>query len=125
MSRCALKRGIFVLHDCENAALRDCTRCGRHACGDHLSARTQQRVCVDCVARAEEQEALSRTPETPGDEQWVAFYRHRFYLKSEYRPLLEGRPAPFYDEYDARPFDPELAGHVDVDDERDGAFFNS
>lgn len=123
MSTCACKRGIFVLRDCGQVASAFCTRCGRGACTDHLAVGAQQGLCVECAARDLETAALRA--DRPADEQWTASYRHRFYTTAGYRPLLEGQRDPYYDEYDVRPFDPELAGGVEADEEREGGFFDS
>ena len=123
MSTCACKRGIFVLRPCGQVSSAFCTACGRAVCGDHLATGGRPGECVECRARADEADALRA--ERPVDEQWTAAYRHRLYTSAGYRPLLEGRRDPYYDAYDVRPFDPDMAGGADDDEEREGGFFDS
>ncbi len=50
MSRCCIKRGIWVVRQCENAALTTCSVCGTPACTEHLSVNAQKKfTCINCL----------------------------------------------------------------------------
>jgi hypothetical protein len=106
---CLCKRGFFVLRDCGQPAEKPCERCARPICREHLSQRTEFRLCVECAARDQD---LS----DPADRDWLYGYRSTYYTGDRYTPIYLGSDTSFSD-YDYRSFDSTVG-----DDQTEGDF---
>ena len=111
MTSCACKRGIFALRACGNPAATACSSCSRPVCEEHLSQLRVVPTCVECVARSEEGKAVPEGPEVDYTRPDYAYsYRERFYGTSGYRPLYTAAAYDsYYDSYDVRSFDEDVA----------------
>jgi hypothetical protein len=137
IDQCACKRGFFTLRDCGNAATSTCSVCSRRVCDEHLAPRVDTKVCVECAAKQEEQNAAAQPaqpdqPQIPGQPlqqsglgpplqrltptSTAAFWRARYYRRRDYEPMWWGTYDPFWDDYGYRWYDD------DRDD--DGGGFN-
>lgn len=114
-NRCMCKRGFFALRDCDLPAVKQCERCARPTCQTHLSPHSGMRFCVECAARDEELQRQAQADNTY-DADWTYGYRHRYYTDSHYQPLFWGPITDsYYDDYDFRSFDREVAEPVEGD----------
>ncbi len=110
---CLCKRGFFVLRDCGQPAEKPCERCVRPTCREHLSPRTDLRLCVECAAR--EQAAAT---DNINDRDWPYDYRRRYYTDDRYTPIYLGSDTgTAFDDYDYRSFDRTVG-----DDQIEGDF---
>lgn len=117
-SRCAVRRGFFVLRACENPAIVVCAACGRPVCAEHVVNGGGPPHCVECQARLGEQ---------AGAQHWrsrsAAYaYRNRYY--ASHTPIFWGSSHAYYDQHDHQQFD---AGPADPqhDDDPGSSFFDS
>lgn len=120
MSRCAIRRGFFVLRDCGARPVGTCDACGRAACGEHATEAPGGGVrCVECDAvRPVDGDAPEHFDEMVADADApraaVFAYRRHFYKHFRYRPHFGGvgsDPTGYYDDFDLLAF--ELADDVD------------
>ena len=130
MSGCECKSGFFSLRDCDGAPAGSCSACGRTVCTRHLSPASGFSQCLDCHARAaQQQEGQQAAPgavpagDAALDDQWTYGARHRFYA-SGYAPIYAGSHYNrYYDSYDTRSFDETGAAESEVETDDGGAGF--
>ncbi|HEX9983753.1 MAG TPA: hypothetical protein VGF69_10855 [Thermoanaerobaculia bacterium] len=106
---CMARRGFLTLSDCGNPASTVCATCARPMCPEHLSPSSGFANCLDCGARATEEENQDRdaaeTMPEDVDNEWAYGFRHRYY-STGYRPIYAGSHNDhYYDNYDSRSFD--------------------
>ncbi|HET6148927.1 MAG TPA: hypothetical protein VFH68_15425 [Polyangia bacterium] len=128
LHRCQCTRGFFTLRPCAADAPLVCPHCQRRICAEHWRAGSVPPCCVECAARAEE----ARSLDDDYDSYWFHSYRHGYYRSHGYRPIYVGTQVdPYYDQYDARGFDPAAgagaaaAGGGDFDDDGVGGLGDS
>jgi hypothetical protein len=115
---CACKRGFFVLRDCGAAPTTTCASCARPVCDEHRADGGRGATCVECAARAVEEEALGQlrggmrvAPDQPPSvapaeaAEPLARYRHRYYRRHGYEPIWWARPDASWSADDVRWFD--------------------
>ncbi|MFZ2957510.1 MAG: hypothetical protein WA705_11515 [Candidatus Ozemobacteraceae bacterium] len=140
MPRCQVKRGFFLLSDCDQPAFNRCPDCGRSTCREHTENASSETVldetmrsaeeetkalCLDCLAK--HQVGSDPALETTGSA-WIHRFRSGFYRQSRYGPIYFGAFSAtdsYYDEFDVRSFsggpnsdsgegsDPDLASAPD------------
>lgn len=124
MSKCAIKKGFFILRDCGVSTVVTCLACGRPICPVHTHTPEKKAApevftsCVECHAKQVTPHGQAAPPAVdPQDDSWSYGYRDWFYRSSHYRPIGYGRPSKFYDDYDIRSFDDESLGDAASEDE--------
>ena len=130
MTRCAVKRGFFVLRDCDDMAANYCNTCSRPMCFQHSVFSEQGLFCVECNSRTQEENGEEEHDESNGegeyDENWAYSYRHSYYSESDYDPFYTGRRHDsYYDDYDVRAFDKKEGDSLEDDEEGGEGFFDS
>lgn len=128
MSKCAIKRGFLILRECGAVSSKLCPECGRMACDDHvvLFDNGKKWICVDCHARQEDDEPqLEQAATSPaGSSAWRHRYRDHYYRGSQYTPFYAaGIYDHYYDDYDTRAFDPDMAEAPEMTAEEGGPDF--
>ncbi|HEX7150037.1 MAG TPA: hypothetical protein VF618_01020 [Thermoanaerobaculia bacterium] len=105
------RRGFLTLNDCGNPGSTVCATCARPMCPEHLSPSSGFANCLDCGARAQQEEGTEGETDTEQaipedvDAEWAYGYRHRYY-GSGYAPIYAGSQNDrYYDNYDTRSFD--------------------
>lgn len=126
MMKCAVRRGFFVLRDCDEPAMNSCAECGRPICAAH-TAMSDTLVCVECSSRRQEEDENehddSQDEQDWYDESAAYAYRHEYYSGQRYNPVYSGtRHDSYYDDYDVRSFD-EQESDTFGDEEEEGAGF--
>lgn len=118
MAGCQIKRGFFVLRDCAQPAIGECSSCGRAICRECRAPTMSTTLCVDCYGRQQNND---------DDMDWftghsIYGYRHGYYTSHAYAPVyFGGYHDSYYDEYDVRSFergadDGDIGGgHDDAD----------
>ena len=143
MSGCECKTGFFALRDCPDPVFQRCTSCRRAMCRRHSAPNTASVMCLDCVARNEQDDddysnnqrnthrrggdsdADHHSDNAALDDRWVYAYRHRFY-SSGYVPIYAGtHHSTYYDRYDTRSFDNLEVERDDFDDDTGAGFGDS
>ncbi len=118
MKTCESKRGFFILYDCKKESTDICPECKRHLCPEHF--QISEKICYECQAKSvsNEKDTYSqlesyriRQKRLSDDERTV------FYFGTDL--------GSYYDSYDIRSFDMELANIADMDDSPDEIFFDS
>lgn len=110
---CQLQRGFFVLQNCDRPAVKNCGMCGRFVCLEHLSQSSGNYACIDCFQRNNQRE----TYDSENDD-WVYYFRNRYYSDYGYRPF--GFGSRDYQSFAVREVD------EDYDEDREDAdFFDS
>jgi len=118
MKQCESKRGFFVLYDCQKESMKICPDCNRHLCLEHYQQSDD--LCLECQAKSAKIDK--------NDYSQVSGYKIRqrrlsdndtsvFYFGTEL--------GAYYDSYDIRSFDMELANVADMADSPDEIFFDS
>lgn len=116
MARCTIRKGFFLLKDCDNPARYSCNTCGRPVCEEHSREFQGHRVCTDCLADTNNP---YRTGERVKDE--VVRLRREYGTGSGryYSPFYSGRYRDrFYNDYDildANEFEQTAYGDQDLD----------
>ena len=141
MSQCAVKRGIITLRDCGSEATDTCAKCSRPICQEHTKIRSTEVLCVECYARAEE-EQTKQAEQSKGsgqpkkqpqpqqqdwsDRSWPYTYRHHYYSTYHYSPFYSGSYYDsYYNDYDYRSFHHGSHGNFDEGDASAGGFYDS
>jgi len=125
MAKCAVKRGFLILHECKQETSKLCLSCGRPACEEHLvqSDDGKSWICVDCHGKTMKDEDVTQD-EAGRSRAWRYGYRDRYYRSTGYGPYFAGTYYDsYYDDYDARAFDQELADAGDLPEDDGGADF--
>ncbi len=134
MSTCQIKKGMFVLGDCENQAKGQCVECGKNVCSKHAEAEGTQIICVECFAKREfEQNSNSNHKKPTITNTQMGFTRSNFMLDSlMYYNWHSQMRHGFYNNQNYRPFDEkdytgfEEINQTEFDDSNDtGGFFDS
>jgi hypothetical protein len=53
MAKCQVKKGMFVLNECDHQAVGQCSECGKHVCKQHAEMEASNYICVECFAKKE------------------------------------------------------------------------
>lgn len=113
--KCWIKRGFFVLRDCENRPFMICAMCNRPFCAECASEQDPN-ICVDCAARTSEsfigggdawfftEPPASNSPASQAEMEAKA--RHDHFAREGYAPISIGREDAYYTMYDVRSFAP-------------------
>ena len=65
---CMAQRGLLTLRNCDNPEARNCAKCGRPMCSEHLSARSGHTMCLECAAADPDKDHQY-------DAEWASGYR--------------------------------------------------
>ena len=130
MDKCMARRGFFSLRDCDDLAAGSCQECGRSVCAIHLSPTSGGTQCLDCSARGTQQNEDENTVyhDDDYDSDWAFRTRHSYYTRHSYGPVYAGYDrSGYYDSYDTRSFDSDMAasGADDFGDEGAAGFGDS
>ena len=126
MTNCAVKRGFFVLRDCDDPAANFCNTCSRPLCFQHSVFSDAGILCVECNAREREADGEEDQTEEDYDESWAYGYRHDYYSGSGYSPFYTGHHYNnYYDDYDVRAFDKKEGDSLEDEEEGDQGFLDS
>ncbi|EAY26400.1 hypothetical protein M23134_06993 [Microscilla marina ATCC 23134] len=130
---CMMKRGFFVLRQCENPAVRQCAITQKPICEDH-SVHWEGKI-VSTEAYAEEMKKQGKKPSTitrdlatwrPGEKRnyalWHYYMREDFYERQNYAPLVDYDE---FDEADEAGFETEAGEYWDEEDGGKGGFYDS
>lgn len=134
MARCGVKKGFFILRDCNEITNTICPVCRRPSCEEHtrrLGEPPGVPHCVECFAKAgasgnPDVAARPAAPVAPTeldymDDSWSYRYRDTYYRGSGYRPIYYGRhPGWTYDDNEYRAFDRDVSDDLETDDEDTG-----
>ena len=123
---CMAQRGLLTLRNCDNPEARNCDKCGRPMCSEHLSARSGHTRCLECAA-------VDPAKDQQYDAEWASGYRRDYYRRSGYAPIMfgvgalaaTGLAAAYWDHVDRRPFHPGAGTHLLDDDEHGVGFGDS
>jgi len=126
MSRCSVRRGMFVLRDCGKPPVYTCVDCSRGMCEQHGSEFQGDVLCTDCRAKKEEgvKNGASAKKSRMRDDNytmWPYYYRHNYYSNYHYSPFYSGHHRDrYYNDYDVRSFDQTKGDPTSVDDGDEG-----
>ncbi len=121
MTRCAVRKGFFVLRNCDKMAANSCPVCGRAVCPEHMFFPPTGPVCVECNARRQEE-----LDDNQYGSNWAYSYRHRYYSRTDYYPFYTGYyNDSYYDDYDVRAFDRKEGDYIDDGEEEGAGFLDS
>lgn len=125
MPKCSVKRGFLILHECKQETSKLCPECGRPACEEHLvmDEGGKSWSCVDCHGKHMDEDEIA--PEKAGqDSSWRHGYRDHYYRNHDYSPYYYGAYySSYYDDYDTRAFDREMAESGDLPEDDGGPDF--
>ncbi|MBF0499644.1 MAG: hypothetical protein HQM09_05900 [Candidatus Riflebacteria bacterium] len=122
MAGCQVKKGFFLLFDCDAPADLKCRDCGRYICREHGESDVPGEgiVCYDCWAKR--QQSIDVDVSSTGGA-WFHRFRTGFYRSTRYGPINFGSTSvsdTYYDEFDVRSFDPGPDGGA-VEDSDSGS----
>ncbi len=124
--KCQIKKGIFVLHTCDEKAFVVCGSCRKSVCPQHIDKSSAAQIfCVECAANALRQQKTTLPPnKVPQqtqevlDDFWYYSTRSNFYHTYNYRP---------FDQQDYKSFDKIIDENSAIDDldGESGSFLDS
>ncbi len=113
MARCKVRKGFFILRDCENSAKTSCSVCSRPMCEEHTKELNGQPICADCLAKERNNDTVDMTE--------IESYQS-IYIRNDYSPFYAGRYRDdFYDDYDELGFEQENSD-IEYSDDADEDF---
>ncbi len=123
---CMAQRGLLTLRNCDNPEARNCAKCGRPMCSEHLSARSGHTMCLECAAADPDKDRQY-------DAEWASGYRREYYRRHNYAPILFGIGAlgavglagAYWDHVDRRAFHANAANRTLDDDDGVAGFGDS
>ncbi len=124
MPKCAIKRGFLILRECGGQTSKLCPECARMACEEHMvmAADAKTWVCVDCHGRRDDDDEADSIQDNP--TAWRHDYRDSYYRNHHYAPYYFGAYYhSYYDDYDVRAFDKDMAEPGDIPAEEGGPDF--
>jgi hypothetical protein len=133
MPTCAVRKGFFLLRECNQLTTHLCPRCGRPACDEHTVQLDDGKVCTECLAKTEPTQDSTASP-MGSSRGWAHRYRDSYYSRSHYTPMYTGTAAGAamgataadgYDDFDRRAFDQDAAVPLEADDDAPGSLFDS
>lgn len=130
---CTMKRGFFVLRQCENPAVRRCEITNKPICEDH-SVRWAGKM-ISTEAYTEEMKKKGEKPPAiereisrwqAGEKRnytlWHDYMREDFYSRQNYEPFMEYEE---FDDFDEAGFEIEGGAYWEDDDGGKGGFYDS
>ncbi len=133
MPTCTVRKGFFLLRECNQLTTHLCARCGRPACDEHTAQQDDGLVCTECAAKTGSTESSTGSA-LGGRRGWAHRYRTDYYSRSHYTPIYTGTAAGAatgaatadgFDEFDRRSFDQEVSEPLEADDDGPGTLLDS